>query len=586
MTADYYAPCFDVRISGVTLAADVSRQVLSIHYESDLDVAEMFSIVLLNTENKLLDSPLFDLGKTVEIYMGYGHDLKPMILGEIASIEPDFPQNGPATIKVTGYDKSYRMRHNQPDPAQHRYVNDSLIAAQIAVENLLIPVVDPSPIVHLRKPILQTESDMAFLKDRAMANFFEVRVWWDKLYFQFPRPQAEAYVLEWGKNLKSYSPRIASTGAAGLQVIRSYSEDLASAIVAFALAPDFSPENLKEKLGSAGIELLISLGRRVSRVHNLESPVDAFVIAQSLLRDILDGLYEGSGDTVGIPELRAGNYIEIRNVGKRFSGTYRLRKAKHVIDGNGYHTSFEVTQRSGGNLLARLRRLMLEAPEPDRQEKFFGVKVAQVTSNNELLDLPPEIPMGRVKVKFPDVSDDVESPWARIATPMAGSNQGVYFLPEIGDEVVVAFEGGNLSKPVVLGSLWNPESLPPADNTDSLNRLRVIKSKSGHSITLDDTPAMEKVIIQSQAGHKVTLDDTPAMEKVTIESQGGHTITLDDTPVSGQVQVQFKGGGSITMDQKGGVVIQGTTIELNSDTTMTLKAKSIEVHVETAMNVQ
>jgi phage protein D/phage baseplate assembly protein gpV len=556
VTTDYYAPRFDVRISGVTLSADVTQQVLSVRYDSDLDVAEMFSIVLYNPDNKLLDSALFDLGKTVEIHMGYGYDLQPMMLGEIASIEPEFPNNGPPTITVTGYDKSYRMRHNQPEPKQYRYVNDSLIAAQIAVENLLIPIVDPSPILHLRKPILQTESDMAFLKDRARANFFEVRVWWDKLYFQFPRPQTQAYVLEWGKNLSSYSPRIASSGAAGLQIIRSYSEDLASSIVAFAMAPDFNPENLTEKLGSAGIELLLSLGRRVSRVHNLESPVDAFVIATSLLKDILDGLYEGSGSTVGIPDLRAGSYIEIRNVGKRFSGAYRLRKARHVIDDSGYHTTFEVTQRSGGNLLGRLRRMMHEAPSPDTQEKFFGVKIGKVTANNELLDLPPDVPLGRVKVKFPDVSDDMESPWARVATPMAGSDRGMYFLPEVDDEVLVGFEGGNLSKPVVLGSLWNPNSLPPTNNSDNLNRKRMIKSKSGHTITLDDTLEMEQVVIKSK---------------------GGHTITLDDTPLTGQVQVQFQGGGSITMDAKGGVVIKGQTIELQADTTIKLSATEVDV---------
>src|SRR5262249_19272470 len=153
----------------------------------------------------------------------------------------------------------------------------SVIAALIAVENGLIPIVDPSPIFHLQKPILQNESDMAFLKERALANFFEVHVWWDKLYFQFPRPQGQAYVLEWGKNLSSFLPRISGSGLAGLQIIRGYSEDLAQTIIAFAMAPSFDAANLMEKLGSAGLDLLLSLGRRVSRVQNIESPVDAFV---------------------------------------------------------------------------------------------------------------------------------------------------------------------------------------------------------------------------------------------------------------------------------------------------------------------
>jgi len=89
-------------------------------------------------------------------------------------------------------------------------MNDSVIAAQIALEAGLIPVIDPSPFFH--KKLTQTGSDFAFLKDRARANFFDVYVHWDKLFFRFPRPQTEAYVLQWGKNLSSFSPRLSSAG--------------------------------------------------------------------------------------------------------------------------------------------------------------------------------------------------------------------------------------------------------------------------------------------------------------------------------------------------------------------------------------
>jgi phage protein D/phage baseplate assembly protein gpV len=577
----YYAPRFDIRISGVFLAADVTSQVVRVKYDSDLDVASMFSIVLRNPDNKLLDSALFDLGKTVEIHMGYGNDLQPMMLGEVTSIEPSFPESGAPTLAVTGYDKSYRMRHNVPEAKQHRYVNDSLIAAQIAAENLLVPIVDPSPIGHLQKPILQTESDMAFLKERAQANFFEVRVWWDKLYFQFPRPQGSAYVLEWGKNLSSFSPRISSAGMAGLQVVRSYSEDLAQTIVAFAMAPQLDVESLVEKIGSAGIELLLSLGRRVSRVHNIESPFDASVLAKSLLLDILEGLYEGSGSCIGIPDLQAGKYIQIRGVGKRFSGTYRLRKATHTIDENGYRTSFEVTQRSGSNILGLLRKTIHELPQPNQQEKFYGVMVAKVTSNVEILDGPPAVPLGRVKVSFPGISENVESGWARCAMPMAGKNMGVYFLPEVGDEVIVGFEGGNLSKPVVLGSVWNTEQMPPASNTDTLNSVRMIKSKSGHTITLDDSPVAPKLVIKSNGGHTITCDDTKIAPKVVIQSSGGHTVTLDDSPTDPGVTVQDKLGSSVTLNaQDGSVTIDAKkSLTLKALSTITLQANDVKVQL-------
>ena len=206
---------------------------------------------------------------------------------------------------------------------------------------------------------------MALLKERARANFFDVYVHWDKLYFRFPRPQTDAYVLEWGKNLSSYSPRISSAGLAGLQVIRSYNEELAQTIVVFAMAADFNPNDIQEKLGSAGLDLLHSLGGVSSATRRSKSSDDALAEAKSIMQEILEGMYEGSGNCIGIPTLRAGQYISIQGVGKRFSGTYRIRKVTHTIDDSGYRTSFEVTQRSGTSFLPLLRKSLQETPSPD-----------------------------------------------------------------------------------------------------------------------------------------------------------------------------------------------------------------------------
>ena len=369
MIGDFFVPRFDIRISGLTLAADVTSQVLRVTYDNNLDMSDMFSIVLRNSDNRLLDSPLFDLGKSVEVHMGYGNDLHPMMLGEITSIEPSFPDNGPPTVKINGYDKSYKMRHNQPDRTPFRYVNDSIIASQIALENRLIPIVDPSPIFH-RKALPQTVSDMAFLTERAKANFFDVYVYWDKLYFQFPRPQTEAVVLEWGKNLSNFAPRISSTGLAGLQVIRGYNEELAQTIVAFAMAADFNADNIVEKLGSSALELLTSMGRRLVKSHKVETPLDAAVLAKSILQDILEGLYEGTRLLHRHARSAAGKFIGIQGVGKRFSGRVPPEKASHTISDAGYQTSFEVTQRSGGSLLALTRKFLTDMPPPNDREKF------------------------------------------------------------------------------------------------------------------------------------------------------------------------------------------------------------------------
>jgi phage protein D len=181
MSTNYYAPRFDVRVSGLTLSADISSQVTSVTYDSSIDTAEMFRLVFRNPNNQFTDSPLFSPGKTVEIHMGYGHDLQQMILGEITSVEPSFPEDGPPTIAISGYDRSHRLRHSDPIPREFRYQTDSLIVAQIALENGLIPVVDPSPWFHTH--ITQTGSDFAFMRELAVANLFDVYVRGNNLYF-------------------------------------------------------------------------------------------------------------------------------------------------------------------------------------------------------------------------------------------------------------------------------------------------------------------------------------------------------------------------------------------------------------------
>jgi uncharacterized protein involved in type VI secretion and phage assembly len=104
---------------------------------------------------------------------------------------------------------------------------------------------------------------------------------------------------------------------------------------------------------------------------------------------------------------------------------------------------------------------------------------------------------------------------------MAGANKGAYFLPEIGDEVLVAFEHGDLSSPVVLGSLWNGKAPPPEKNIDGLNNIRLIKTKSGHTLTFDDTTGQEKIVIQDMAGSQVTLNGDGT---VTISARQGLTL--------------------------------------------------------------
>lgn len=533
MTGSVAAPRYTVRVSGVTMAADLADHVLSLIVETDLDVAGSCTFVLHNRDNTLLDSPLLDPGQTVEVHLGYGTDLRPAFLGEIAAIEPSFPAGGPPTIGVTAYDRSYKMRRAQPEPTTYTLMSDSTIAAQIAAEHGLVPIVDPTP--GLPDEVTQAESDMAFLKSRAERYFFDVYVEWDRLHFQFPRPQAVAYVLEWGRNLISFSPRISAAGLAGLQVIRGYSQELAQTITVAALAADLDLDNLLERLGSSALDLLGDLVRKGVRQSVVENPLDAGVLARSLLSNLLEGMYEGTGSCPGLPDLAAGRCVAIQGVGRRFSGTYRVRNVVHRLDESGYSTDFSITQRAHTSLMGMLRKQVAEEPSPNRAEKFHGVVIGVVQNGDELS--AAKAPTGKVQVRFPWLSETFVSAWAPCARPMGGKDMGFYSQPAPGEQVLVAFRHGELSQPYVLGSLWNATAGPPAAAVEGHNDKRIIRSRAGHTITFDDTADAGTLTVEDGHGSSIVLDASDG--SVTISAAGDLTIKANGT-----ISIEAAGGAT------------------------------------------
>jgi uncharacterized protein involved in type VI secretion and phage assembly len=161
--------------------------------------------------------------------------------------------------------------------------------------------------------------------------------------------------------------------------------------------------------------------------------------------------------------------------------------------------------------------------------RLVGVYPALVT------DVQDPDGQGRVKVSLPFVNE-AEGPaaaaWARLATFMAGAERGSWFIPEVNDEVLVAFLAGDPRHPVVIGALWNGVDAPP-ETMDPDNNLRSITSRSGHRLLFDDTAVAEKVVLETQGGHRLELDDS-AGGTVTLRHNNGASVTID---VTGKVTV-------------------------------------------------
>src|SRR5262249_55383889 len=125
---------------------------------------------------------------------------------------------------------------------------------------------------------------------------------------------------------------------------------------------------------------------------------------------------------------------------------------------------------------------------------------------------------GRVKVEFPWSPDNGSGAcqlWARLATMMAGNNRGTRFIPDPKDEGLVIFIGGDPAHPCVVGALWNGSDSPP-DSMDSAgkNERKVIRSRNGVKVTLDDKDGQEKFLVETPGGQKLSLKDGPAAVEI------------------------------------------------------------------------
>jgi len=212
-------------------------------------------------------------------------------------------------------------------------------------------------------------------------------------------------------------------------------------------------------------------------------------------------------------------------------------------------------------------------------KRVYGVSVGIVTNNKD-----PE-KLGRVKVKLPLRECENETFWARMATLMAGNNMGSFFLPEVGDEVLVAFNEGDVHQPFIIGMLWNSKDKPPETNEDGKNNIRKIKSRSGHEIILDDEKSKEKITVKTAKGQTINMDDSGSGKIEIKDKSGNNTVTID----SASNQITLTGDAKITIKGKSNTIVidamqNGITIE--SGMQLKIKSQKIDIEAGGMMNIK
>jgi phage protein D len=373
---DFYVPAFIIKVENEELQRVVMNDILSVTYTDSLANVDSFEMTVSNwdagaktldqTAFKYSDKNTFNPWKDVEVQMGYYRngksELKTMLIGEITTMTPNFPQSGAPTLSVRGLNLFHRFRTKQ-DTKPFFDKKDSDIAKEI-VDGIAAEIRKKSP--QLKLSLDETDYNTNVAKENKipyllMDNQFPIRFLMERardlgyeltmeeasqgtnreVIFHF-RPnnavKRNTYILEWGKSLISFQPTFQVANQVAELTVRGWNPQTKKPIVATVKRSDIQGIVTPSELGVTEPELAKKQEIVIDRP--IQNEAEAKQLATNRLKQIGEALVEAKGKTIGVPDLRAGSKIEIRGLGTRFSGTYLVSSSTHSIGDSGYTTDF------------------------------------------------------------------------------------------------------------------------------------------------------------------------------------------------------------------------------------------------------
>ncbi|WP_298538637.1 phage baseplate assembly protein V [uncultured Aquimarina sp.] len=254
---------------------------------------------------------------------------------------------------------------------------------------------------------------------------------------------------------------------------------------------------------------------------SLKQRLDTHVEQQKKAEEIKQVVFKGSSDNPGV---KIGQVVTIQGDGASY-GSFRITSVTHTNTENGrYQNRFEGVT---ADLDVYPNTNLMAFPKSETQ-------VAIVKENSD-----PE-GIGRIRVQFPWQKQNGElTPWLRIVTPHAGGEKGFHFIPEIDEEVLIGFEGGNAERPYVLGTLYTGGANPASWNTQN-NDIKAIKTRSGHLIKLVDTNGSERILISDKNSNLISIDT--ANNNIEISALENMTLNAKNIEINAQEEIKMNAG--------------------------------------------
>ncbi len=577
--AVHYVAEPQLEIDGQPAPKNLMEDILQISVEESLHLPAMFTIAIRNSyfPGRDRDKPwqyegLFGIGKTIKIgftsSITFNYEFEQpeqgwVIEGEITAMESHFSSGSQAPIIIRGYDVSHRLHRGRYNRS-FQNMKDSDIVKKIAGEvGISTGTVDDtggpygySDINGADGYVFQkNQTNMQFLRERAAHNGFELFVQDGKLNFRKPKID-ESLKLKWLKELHSFSVRVTSAEQVSEVEVRSWDYSRKQPIVETANAEKVLTETERGK----GSQTSTSFKGQPPKPKMIvvDRPIftsdEAETMTQALCDELGGEFIQADAKGEGNPKIRPGKVVEVQGVEPegmgKYNGKYYVTETRHLFHERYYTTEFSVRGLRGGNLLSILSPQTHLYPG---QTPLVGI----VTDNQDPKG------WGRVRVKFPTLTEEHASYWARVVGTGAGPSRGFDCLPEVNDEVLVVFEHGNIHRPYVIGGVWNGTDAPPEKVTNSVVsgnvRLRTFKTRTGHQLQFveeDKGNSQKGVHIDTAYGHQVQLNDSEQFAE--IKTKLGHYVRLDDRQQQIEIKTGMAGLATITLNSLTGEIIMSS----------------------------
>jgi uncharacterized protein len=365
---DLYVPTFKVMLVGQVLASNVVHDITSVTYKDTIDQIDSFEINISNWDDggatykdvkqrkyKYSDQDLFDPGKRIELWMGYygsnDRNMRKMLTGEITSIRPSFPSSGQPTMVVGGLNILHALRR-EPQSAAYVQKTDSEIASTIAKRLNVDFTPAPSASAEERFAYLLQDNqlDIVFLMDRARRIGYDLFVEEPTVTGQKPRlhfqpsltSRTPSYQLNYGSTLLDFQPNLTTARQVGEVTVRGW-----DAVHKQKIEETVTRKQLNLQIESS-VESSFNQRKEVLATVPIRTKEEAKQLAKQTLTNIAKDMIKGTGSTLGLPDLRSGNRVELGGLGTRFSKTYFVTATTHSISDSGYTTQFECRMEEQG----------------------------------------------------------------------------------------------------------------------------------------------------------------------------------------------------------------------------------------------